>query len=121
MVELPHNMRITLVDELDEICATIDHTSSPDAIAESVIETLESVAAQYPGVDAESILSDLEESGELQGSLAELLEKRFKAGLEYTGESVVAYLERQAEIEWSDEDDHNETVGFFGDGFGDDD
>ena len=30
---------------------------------------------------------------------------------------MVAYLERQAEIQWSDDEDNNETVGFFGDDF----
>ncbi len=114
MVEFPHSMRVLLVDELDEFCETIDETSSPEAVAEAVVEALESVATQVSGVDAECILADLEESGELEGSLVEALEARFLRGFDYTGESVVAFLERRTEIEWSDEDDNSDTVGDFG-------
>jgi hypothetical protein len=116
MLELPAGMRELLIEQLDEYCENMDDTSDTDAIAEAVVELVESVAQEVSGVDAEEIISKLETSGELDASLVEVLEEHFakSASLEFSGEDIVTMLEKICEIEWSDPDDDEGGSGFFG-------
>ena len=104
MVELPTSMRELLVDQLDTYCENLDEATDTDALAEAVVEILEVVANEVGGVDPEEIVSKLEMSGELDASLVEVLESHFASStsLEFTGEEIVALLEKVCEIEWTD-------------------
>jgi hypothetical protein len=118
MIELPNVWRKLLVDSLDDYCASLDGTSDADEIAEAVVEQIEVVAAEAIGVEAEGIVSRLEESMEADGGLVEVLGARLNDDdLESveSGEVLLRVIEALCEIEYltSDDDDDDETAGFF--------
>lgn len=116
MVELPQTMRDLFVDQLDEYCETLDDTSDTEAIAEHIVELLETLAAETGGVE-DDLVGQLEASGELEASLLEVLQDAFESDpdFEYTGEEIVSLIEKLCEIEWlSSEDEEDELpAGFF--------
>jgi hypothetical protein len=99
-------MRDSLVDELDEYLEAFSAEPDPEAVATYVVELLESFADDE-GID--DIIPTLEEDGELDGTLQEVLETEMSSNdeFEYTGEEVTSLLERLCGIEWveSEEDE----------------
>ncbi len=132
MIQLPHEMRDHLVEQLDEYLEA--HTGTPDGeiVAAYVIDLIGSVAEELKVNDADEITLKLESSGELDASLQELLEEEFESNeeLEYTGEEIVTLIEKVCEIEWTtaddkddedeEEDDDDDPDGFFEDMGGED-
>ena len=117
MLELPLAMRELLVEQLDEYFEYLDDTSDRTVISEAVVEIVVSVGEEISAVHSESILSELEESGEMvDESLMEGLEKSFIADnlTDYNGEVVVNAIERLCEIEWLGGDEDDDAAGFFG-------
>jgi capsid protein len=116
MMELPSSMRELLVEQLNEFCENLDDTSDTSAIAEQVVELIEQVTHEVPGVSSADIISRLESSGEMDASLSEVLEDTFDsaASFDYTGEELVTLLEKLCEIEWLDGDEEEGGSGFFG-------
>ena len=131
MMQLPHEMRDTLVEQLDEYFDA--HGGSPDGevIAAFVIELIGTVAEELKVDDGDEIILKLESSGEMEASLLELLEEEFESNeeFEYTGEEIVSLLEKVCEVEWTtkddadddDDDDDDDPDGFFDEIGGDDD
>lgn len=132
MIQLPHDMRDTLVEQLDEYLEA--HPGSPDGevVAAYVIELLGTVAEELKVEESEEIVLKLESSGELEASLQELLEEEFESNeeLEYTGEEIVSLIEKVCDVEWTtaddddadeDDDDEDDPDGFFDDMGADDD
>jgi hypothetical protein len=111
-VQLPYSMRESLVDDVDEFLEAFSSDPEPEAIANYVVEGLETFADEE-GID--DIIATLEEGGELEASLLETLETEMTSNdeFEYTGEEVVSLLERLCGIEWEgdqeeDEDDEDD-------------
>lgn len=132
MIQLPHDMRDTLVEQLDEYLEA--HSGSPDGevVAAYVIELLGTVAEELKVEESEEIVLKLESSGELEASLQELLEEEFESNeeLEYTGEEIISLIEKVCDVEWTtaddddadeDDDDEDDPDGFFDDMGADDD
>lgn len=131
MMQLPHEMRDTLVEQLDEYFDA--QTGSPDGevIAAYVIELIGTVAEELKVDDGDEIILKLESSGEMEASLLELLEEEFESNeeFEYTGEEIVSLIEKVCEVEWTtkddaddeDDDDDDDPDGFFDEIGGDDD
>ena len=117
MLELPKTMRDLLVDQLDEYCENLDSSSDTESIAESVIEHIEGVSQEVGGVNGEEVLGQLEASGELEASMVEFLEDAFAsdAAFIYSGEEIVALLEKSCEIDWLDQGEEEDGAGLFGD------
>ncbi len=115
MLELPASFRTLLVERLDEYCENLDNTFDAAGIAESFIETIESVAQEVTQIDAEAILSQLESAIEDGTNLVESLEEHLKqTGTEgANGERMLGILETVCELEWLEDD--VETGGFFSD------
>jgi hypothetical protein len=129
-MELPHEMRDSLVEQLDEYFDA--HSGSPDGevIAAYVIELIGTVAEELKVDDGDEIILKLESSGEMEATLLELLEEEFESNeeFEYTGEEIVSLVEKVCAIEWTtkddaddDDDDDDDPDGFFDDIGGDDD
>ena len=99
-MQLPNSMREALVDELDEYLEAFSAEPDSEAVAAFVVELLESFAEDE---SIDDVIHRLEESGELEGALAETLESEMSSNdeFEYTGEEVVSLLERLTGIEWS--------------------
>jgi hypothetical protein len=107
-VQLPHSVRESLVDDIDEFLEAFSSDPEPEQVANYVIELLETYADEE-GID--DIVASLEEEAELEGSLHETLETEMSSNdeFEYTGEEVISILERLCGIEWdTDEDDEDD-------------
>lgn len=134
MIQLPHEMRDTVVEQLDEYLEA--QTASPDgeSVAAYVIELLGTVSDELKLDDADEMVLKLETSGELEASLQEVLEEEFERDdeLEFTGEEIVSILEKVCDVEWTTkdedddddddvDDDDDDPDGFFDEMGGDDD
>lgn len=112
-MQLPNSMRDNMVDDLDEYLDAVSASPDTEAIANYVIELLETYA-ENEGID--DVLAALEEEAALDATLVETLEEEMSSNdeFEYTGEEIISLLERLCEIEWvesegdEDEDDEEE-------------
>lgn len=107
MVELPQEMRELLAERLDDFISELTDTSDPESIAQSIVKVIEAIADEVEYEKADEVISRLETSGELEGSLVEVLEEHLSAEEEFdfTGEDIVSLLEKICEIEWADAED----------------
>ncbi len=79
-MQLPHSMRESLVDEIDEFLQAFSSDPEPEQVANFIVEQLESYA-DSEGID--DILQTLEEEGELETSLMETLESEMGSNDEF--------------------------------------
>lgn len=131
MIQLPHEMRDHLVEQLDEYLDAASGAPDPETIASYVVELVGTVAEELKVDDGDEIILKLESSGELDASLLELLEEEFESNdeFEYTGEEIVSLVEKVCEVEWKtkddddeeEEDDDDDPDGFFDEVGADDD
>ncbi|MBM4391994.1 MAG: hypothetical protein FJ090_12805 [Deltaproteobacteria bacterium] len=111
MMQLPHEMRDTLVETLDEYLEAQTGNPEPESVAAYVVELLCTVADEMKLDDADEIVLRLESSGELDASLVEMLEEEFESNedFEYTGEEIVSLVEKVCDVEWTTKDDDEEV------------
>lgn len=132
-MQLPHEMRDTLVEQLDEYFDAQSGAPDGETVAAYVIELIGTVAEEMKIDDGVEIILKLESSGEMEASLIELLEEEFESNdeFEYTGEEIVSLMEKVCEVEWTtkdedeaddddNDDDEDDPDGFF-DAIGGDD
>jgi hypothetical protein len=102
-------VRESLVTDLDEFLEAFSTEPDPEQVATYVIEQLETYADDS-GID--DIVPALEEEGELEGSLQEVLESEMASNdeFEFTGEEVVSLLERLCGIEWDQDSDDDDDL-----------
>jgi hypothetical protein len=130
-MQLPHEMRDALVEQLDEYFDAQSGSPDGEIIAGYIIELIGSVAEELKVDDGDEIILKLESSGEMEASLLELLEEEFESNdeFEYTGEEIVSLIEKVCDVEWTtkedaeddDDEDEDDPDGFFDDLGGDDD
>ncbi len=108
-MQLPNSMREALVDEVDEYLEAFSSEPDSEQVAAFVVELLESFA-EDEAID--DVIQKLEESGELEGALTETLESEMSSNdeFEYTGEEVISLLERLTGIEWTMDEEPDETT-----------
>ncbi len=132
MMQLPHELRDTVVEQLDEYLESQNGTPDAEAVAAFVVDLLGSAAEDLKLDDADDIVLKMETSGELEASLLELLEEHFESSedMEFTAEDILALIEKVCDVEWTtkddedaeDEDEEDDPDGFFDDmGGGDED
>lgn len=116
MIELPGSLReffiLQIEDELNP------SQGQPKAWAAAVIVSLDALAEEIDQEVGENIVAKLEESGELEGKLIELLPNAFAGltGSEPTGDDLVGVLDKLCEIAWINEDGDDEIARGFMDG-----
>lgn len=132
MMQLPHELRDTVVEQLDEYLETQNGTPDAEALAAFVIDLLGAAAEDLKIDDADDIVLKLETSGELEASLLELLEEHFESSedTEIIAEDILSLIEKVCDVEWTtkddedvdDDDDDDDPDGFFDEmGGGDED
>lgn len=133
MIQLPHELRDTVVEQLDEYLEAQHGTPDAETVASYVVELLGTVAEELKVADADEIVLKLETSGELEASLLELLEEEFESDdeIDFSGEEIISIIEKVCDVEWTTKDDDDEEVeddeddddpdGFFDEVGGDDD
>ena len=125
MMQLPHELRDTVVEQLDEYLESQNGTPDAEAVAAFVVDLLGTAAEDLKLPDADDIIVKMETSGELEASLLELLEEHFESSedLEFTAEDILALIEKVCDLEWTtkddddaeEEDDEDDPDGFFDD------
>ena len=110
MMQLPHEMRDPMVEQLDEYFDAQSSTPEAEAVAAHVVELISTVADEMKLEGADEIILTLESSGELDASLLEVLEEEFESNqeFEFTGEDVVSLFEKVCEVEWTTKDDEDD-------------
>lgn len=132
MMQLPHELRDTVVEQLDEYLETQNGTPDAEALAAFVVDLLGAAAEDLKIDDADDIVLKLETSGELEASLLELLEEHFESSedTEIIAEDILSLIEKVCDVEWTtkddedvdDDDDDDDPDGFFDEmGGGDED
>lgn len=132
MMQLPHELRDTVVEQLDEYLESQNGTPDAEAVAAFVVELLGTAAEDLKIGDADEIVLKLETSGELDASLLEMLEEHLESSedMEMTAEEILGLIEKVCDVEWTTKDDddveeddeEDDPDGFFDDmGGGDDD
>ncbi len=136
MIVLPHEMRDTLVEQVNEYIDSLNGVPDAEDVANRMVEIIEAVADEMKLDGADEIILKLESSGQLDASLQEMLEDEFERDeeFEFTGEDLVGLIEKVCELEWSskeetdddddeaeDEEDEDDPDGFFDEIGGDDD
>jgi hypothetical protein len=106
-VQLPNKMRETMVTDLDEYLEAVSASPDAEAIANYVIELLETYAED----SIDDVVAELEESAALDGTLSETLEEEMSSNdeFEFTGEEILSLLERMCDIEWVEGDDDDDA------------
>lgn len=131
-MQLPHEMRDTLVEQLDEYLESLHGTPESDVVAAHVVDLVSTVAEELKVQHADEIVLKLESSGELEASLVELLEEEFDSNeeFEYTGDEIVSLVEKVCDVEWTTkeedddddkDDDDDDPDGFFDEMTGEED
>jgi hypothetical protein len=112
MMQLPHEMRDTLVEQLDEYLEAQTGNPEPEAVSAYVVELISTVADEMKIDEAEEILLRLESSGEMEAALVEVLEEAFESDdeFEYTGEEIVSLVEKVCDVEWTTKEDEDEVA-----------
>lgn len=113
-MQLPTEVRESLVVLLDEYFEDVD--DSPDAtdLAGFVVRALESSAEEAGVDDAENIISLIEEEAEMEEPLALILTEEFANNdeLDLSGEDVVAFIVQICDLKWDEEDELDEFDEF---------
>ncbi len=101
---LPMSIREALVNDLEEFLGNLPDDPDAEMVTAFILEQLE-VYADERGID--DIVSQLEESGNLEESLPNMLESEMASNedFEFTEEECVSLLEEMCEIEWDDDED----------------
>ena len=116
MIELPGSLReffiMQIEDELDP------NDSGPKTWSKAVILGLDALAEEIDQEVGENLVPKLEESGELEDKLANLLPDAFSdlAGSDPTADDLVGVLDKLCEIAWINEEGDDEIARGFMDG-----
>lgn len=110
MIQLPHEMRNTVLEQLDEYLEAQHSQPDAESVAAYVVEVLGTVAEELKLGDADELVTRLEASGELEASLQEVLEEELEGDdeLEYSGEELLRVVEKVCDIEWTTKDEEEE-------------
>lgn len=105
-MQLPNSLRESLVNELEVYLGSVGDPEA-EKVSEFMVEQLE-LYADESGRD--ELLSDLEDSGGLDGSLKESLESEMASNddFEFTEEECVSLLESLCEVEWDEEEEEED-------------
>jgi hypothetical protein len=112
MIELPGSLRDVLIERIDE---QIDAkgASAPAQWIEALLVGLEAAAEELDEDLGENLVSKLEESGELEGSLSKELKEHFEGLTEASGDEIVRIMNSVCEVAWIDEDGDEEIAKGF--------
>lgn len=120
MIDLPQEMRDMLVEQLDEYLEGIEDEVDPEDLAQYVVDSVCEAAQESEVEQADDIIGLLENSGDLDASLLDMLTEQFEQhDLEsIVAEDILGTLEKICEIEWGDEDDEMFGVDEMGEELG---
>lgn len=107
MATLPVDIRDLLSEQIDEFIGSEEEFEIEDLVIE-IINFLEQHPEEIGIEGVEDIIAYLEESGDLEGSLEDILGDQLEQEdlSELLGQDIVALLARICNIEWAEDDDY---------------
>jgi hypothetical protein len=116
MIELPGSLREFFILQIEDELAPAE--GQPKSWSAAIIIGLDALAEEIDQEVGENIVAKLEESGELEGKLGELLPDAFAhlEGSDATADDLVGVLDKLCEIAWINEDGDDEIARGFMDG-----
>ena len=122
MIELPGSLKELLRERVDEAIDTSGATT-PEEWVQSLFTGLDAAAEELDEDLGENLILKLEESGELEQSLANELKEQFASLSEPSADDLMRVMDSVCEVAWIDEDGDAEIAkGFMeSDGYEDED
>jgi len=122
MIELPGSLRELLRERVDEALET-SGAETPKEWVQSLFTGLDAAAEELDEDLGENLILRLEESGELEQSLADELEDNFDSLNDPAADDLMRIMDSVCEVAWIDEDGDAEIAkGFMeSDGYEDED
>ena len=101
-MQLPSSVKDAILEELETYLDTVDEPAV-ETVVQFVVDQLELAGDD---LDLPDIIGDIEESGALDGPLADALTDALETEPEFvfTGDEIVSLFESLGAIEWTDED-----------------
>ena len=112
MIELPGSLRDVIIERIDEEIETTG-ADEPEAWFACFLAGLDVAAEELDEELGENLITRLEESGELEQSLADELEEQFEGLEDSSGEELVRIMDSTCEIAWINEDGDEEIAKGF--------
>ena len=112
MIELPGSLRDLLCESIDEELENSGADESSGWI-QCLFIGLDAAAEELDEDLGENLVQKLEESGELEQSLADELEEQFEGLEDSSGEELVRIMDSTCEIAWINEDGDEEIAKGF--------
>jgi hypothetical protein len=113
MIELPGSLREFVVERIeDELRGSADHAEW----IRSLLAGLDALAEEMDEEDGENLIPNLEESGELEDSLANILKQQYEKLNEPSGDDLLSVVDKLCEIAWINEEADDEIARDFRDG-----
>ena len=112
MIELPGSLRDLVIERVDEELE-VSGADNADAWTECVLAGLEALAEEMEEDIGENLVSNLEESGELEQSLSNELTEAYESVSDPSGDELIRILERACEVAWINEDGDDEIAKGF--------
>ena len=111
MIELPQEMRDILAEQLEEFLEESLDGLDAETLVQSMLDLLQEVTEEYGLEQADDIIGYLENSGDLDAPLLDVLIEDLENEdlLQLDAEELLTTLEKMCEIEWLDVDE-----GLFG-------
>ena len=112
MIELPGSLRDMLVERIDEEIDA-NNASTPEEWVGALLIGLDAAAEELDEDLGETLVKNLEESGELAQSLADALTEQFEDLEDGSGDELVRIMDGVCEIAWINEDGDEEIAKGF--------
>lgn len=122
MIELPGSLRDVIIERIDEEIETTG-ADEPEGWFACFLAGLDVAAEELDEELGENLITRLEESGELEQSLADELEEQFEDLDNPSGDDLMRVVDAVCEVAWINEDGDDQIAkGFMeSDGYEDED
>jgi hypothetical protein len=106
VMKLPLAVRESMIVSVDEYLEMDNDQPDSRDLAEITMDFLVSSAESADLEDSDELIERIEEHGEFEEPLVDILELSFsnQDEMELTGEDIVAHVERELGLKWADED-----------------
>jgi hypothetical protein len=116
MIELPGSLRDFVIERIEE------ERSGSNSMKEWIrclFAGLDALAEEIDEDEGENLVSNLEDSGELEDGFTAMLRKEYAKFDDPSGEDLLAVVEKNCEVAWVSEDGDDEIARGFMDSPGD--
>jgi hypothetical protein len=116
MIELPGSLRDFVIERIEE---ELSGTNDIKDWIRCLFAGLDALAEEIDEDEGENLVSNFEESGELENGFTAMLRKEYGKLRDPSGEDLLAVVDKNCEVAWVSEDGDDEIARGFMDSPGD--